>query len=204
MDIKIPNNRRERRIAARKEQILHAAAGLFAEKGFHRTTTRDIAEAADVAEGTLYNYFESKEDLLIAILAHVSEESNMLERLSLPPDEDPRQFLLAFLLARKAYTNANKAMLQPVLSEILVNPVLRQRYHQQVIEPTIALIQHNLEGRVQRGQMQAANLTMTVHILMALLLGLDIMEFLGDPEVTNDFEALASTFTKIFFEGVTP
>ncbi len=47
--------RRERRIAARKEQILDAAAQVFAAKGFHRATTKEIAEAADVSEGTIYN-----------------------------------------------------------------------------------------------------------------------------------------------------
>ena len=57
------STRRERQIAARREQIIQAAAGLFSSKGFHRTTTRDIAEAAEVSEGTLYNYFEDKDDL---------------------------------------------------------------------------------------------------------------------------------------------
>ena len=65
--------RRERQMAARLEQILDAAAHLFAERGFHRTTTKDIAQAADVAEGTLYNYFETKNDLLFAILYRLSE-----------------------------------------------------------------------------------------------------------------------------------
>ena len=50
MDNKPASTRRERQNAARVEQILDAAIRLFAEKGFHRTTTRDIAEAADVAE----------------------------------------------------------------------------------------------------------------------------------------------------------
>jgi AcrR family transcriptional regulator len=59
------STRRQRQIAVRIEQILDAAARLFATKGFHRTTTREIAEAADVAEGTLYNYFENKNDLFI-------------------------------------------------------------------------------------------------------------------------------------------
>ena len=61
MDQDLSTSRRERRIANRRTLILEAAARLFAEKGFHRTTTRDIAEAADVSEGTLYNYFENKE-----------------------------------------------------------------------------------------------------------------------------------------------
>src|SRR4030067_398940 len=55
---------REVRSAVRSEHILDAAANLFAERGFHHTTTRDIAEAADVAEGARYNYFSGKDVLL--------------------------------------------------------------------------------------------------------------------------------------------
>jgi len=61
-------SRRERRIERRRREIVTAAAQVFAEKGYAHTTTRDLAEAADMAEGTLYNYFESKRDILLAIL----------------------------------------------------------------------------------------------------------------------------------------
>ena len=56
--------RRERRIAARKEQILDAAAQVFAEKGFHGSSTRDIAEHLGIKQGSLYYYFKSKEEAL--------------------------------------------------------------------------------------------------------------------------------------------
>jgi len=48
-----------------RKAILRAALELFAEKGFYRTTTRAIARKAGIAEGTLFNYFESKEDLAL-------------------------------------------------------------------------------------------------------------------------------------------
>jgi len=48
-------------------EILQAAARVFAERGYASATTRQIGQAADVAEGTLYNYFASKRDLLMAI-----------------------------------------------------------------------------------------------------------------------------------------
>src|SRR5271169_4760936 len=48
-----------------KRAILAAALRLFAEKGFYRTTTKDISRKAGIAEGTLFNYFETKEDLAL-------------------------------------------------------------------------------------------------------------------------------------------
>ena len=48
-----------------RQAILRAALALFAEKGFYRTTTKAISRKAKIAEGTLFNYFESKEDLAL-------------------------------------------------------------------------------------------------------------------------------------------
>ena len=48
-----------------KKAILRAALDLFAEKGFYQTTTKAISREAGIAEGTLFNYFETKEDLAL-------------------------------------------------------------------------------------------------------------------------------------------
>lgn len=51
-------------IDLRRHQIINGAIKVFAEKGFHNATTRDIAAAAGLTMGTLYNYVRSKEDIL--------------------------------------------------------------------------------------------------------------------------------------------
>ena len=57
--------------AATREAILLSARRLFAEQGFEATTTRDIARAAQIASGTLFNYFPTKE----AIVASMASEA---------------------------------------------------------------------------------------------------------------------------------
>jgi AcrR family transcriptional regulator len=52
-----------------KRAILRAALDLFAQKGFYRTTTKAISRRAKIAEGTLFNYFETKEDLALYFFA---------------------------------------------------------------------------------------------------------------------------------------
>jgi AcrR family transcriptional regulator len=54
-------------VSLRRRQIVDAAVGLFVEKGFHRTTTREIARAAGLSIGSLYEYVVSKEDLLFLV-----------------------------------------------------------------------------------------------------------------------------------------
>jgi len=58
---------RQMLIEARRTQILSAAADAISEKGLHGATIREIAARAGVAEGTLYNYFSSKREILLAI-----------------------------------------------------------------------------------------------------------------------------------------
>jgi AcrR family transcriptional regulator len=55
--------------AATRRRILEAAVQLFAAKGFEASTTRDIADAAGIASGTLFNYFATKEVILASLAA---------------------------------------------------------------------------------------------------------------------------------------
>ena len=56
-----------RRVGNKRERIIASAGKLFGDKGYHNTTTAEIAEAAGVAAGTIYIYFSSKEELLVAV-----------------------------------------------------------------------------------------------------------------------------------------
>jgi AcrR family transcriptional regulator len=60
--------RRERQVLRKKEEILAAATRVFAVKGFSAATTKDIANEADIGESTLYNYFDSKREIMLAIM----------------------------------------------------------------------------------------------------------------------------------------
>jgi AcrR family transcriptional regulator len=56
---------------ATRERILLTAAELFRRQGFESTTTRDIAQAAEIAAGTLFNYFDTKEAIVASLAAEV-------------------------------------------------------------------------------------------------------------------------------------
>ena len=74
-----------------RRAILAAALELFAKKGFYRTTTKEISKRAGIAEGTLFNYFETKEDLALYFFALEQAETvawyerdKHIQRASLP------------------------------------------------------------------------------------------------------------------------
>ena len=77
--------------AERVESILEAARAAFAEKGFDATTVAGIAARIDVVEGTIYKYFDSKRDLMLAVLARwyeqlLSRGEAVLNEAADPPD----------------------------------------------------------------------------------------------------------------------
>src|SRR5215470_3624623 len=57
-----------------KQAILAAALKLFAEKGFHNTSARAISRKAGISEGTLFNCFETKEDLVLYFFERETDE----------------------------------------------------------------------------------------------------------------------------------
>ena len=199
-----PNTRRERRVAARRAQILEAAASLFAEKGFHRTTTKDIAEAADVSEGTLYNYFDNKEDMLIGIMSFLGENQHMGASLIRSLPMNARDFLCATLNGQREFIDRNGAMLQSVLSEILVDPELRQQYYQELVLPNFELLEAHLQARRDLGQVRNIDIPLAVRILVSLITGMFFLNVLGDPVVKDQADELSQAITSIFFDGIVP
>lgn len=58
----------------KKDLIINAALKLFVDNGFHGTATGKIAQEAGVANGTLFQYFKTKDDLVIALYIHIKDE----------------------------------------------------------------------------------------------------------------------------------
>lgn len=62
----------QKKTISKKDIVLRIAAELFAEKGFHEVKLDDVAKSADVAKGTIYTYFSSKDELFIQCILHDS------------------------------------------------------------------------------------------------------------------------------------
>ena len=84
-------------------RLLAAAVEAFAAKGFHGTTTRDIAAAAGMSPAALYVHHRSKEELLYLISRTGHELTRRLVRDAVATSEDPREQLLAVVRAFTAH-----------------------------------------------------------------------------------------------------
>lgn len=77
---------KRRRAGDKRDRILRAAIKVFARNGFHATRVSEVAKAAGVADGTIYLYFESKEELLFSLF-----EDRIDKLLAFMRDELPKQ-----------------------------------------------------------------------------------------------------------------
>ena len=92
----------------RRNQIFEAAIHLFIEQGFLETSMREIAQAAGMGKSTLYDYFKTKDDILVfyfeAGLKEMTQSAKTICQKDIPANEKIRQIMLAhleYLLANK-------------------------------------------------------------------------------------------------------
>ena len=144
---------KEQMIEARRTQILRGAAEVFAKKGFHKATTKEIAQAAQVAEGTIYNYFENKRELLLAMVQMFAGDS--LQQLILDhPPEDPREFLRKILLDRYQLLLERGHMIAPLMAETFTDPTLREEIYSRVAIPLTKLMEQYLQHQIDAGRLR--------------------------------------------------
>jgi AcrR family transcriptional regulator len=200
-----PQARRERRAAQRRSHILEAAASVFAERGFHRTTTRDIAEAADIAEGTIYNYFQSKEDILLSIIQRLANLEGRREVMEHALQEDFRAFFARHMLERLARANESWTLFAAVLPELISTPTLRDQYNETLIKPGIEILEQHFQARRDVGEMPPIDVADAVRLASAVLVGIMFMVMLDDEGAKHMWaepDTLAELLTVFIFGGM--
>ncbi|RLB36848.1 MAG: hypothetical protein DRH12_15190, partial [Deltaproteobacteria bacterium] len=106
----LPKQKRERKkevktrikssklIQERRRQIIEGAIRVFTAKGFHGATVREIAEEAGLTMGSLYNYVESKEDIIYIVYDYITEILRDEVKQAIKGVSDPRQRLKVAIL----------------------------------------------------------------------------------------------------------
>lgn len=126
-------------MTVRERRIFEAAVQVFSQKGYDAATTKDIAEAADVAEGTIFRYFKTKRHLLHRILHRFSD---LLVDLAIGPveemfknsgEKDLKQVLHDIIADRMAVVEKVYPMASILASEILIKEDIREALYQKLI-----------------------------------------------------------------------
>jgi AcrR family transcriptional regulator len=189
-------------VSARREQILEAATRVFAEKGFRRATTREVAREAGVSEGTIYNYFEDKDALLMAIMDGLNETERRAEDFEEGLATDFGGFVQAYLHRRMALIWENRDVFRVVLSEMLVNTGLRERYMKEVVEPTMRIGEKNFGSRVKQGGTWTTDAALATRVTAGAVLGLLVLGLLGDGEVASRWEEASGVLSGLLLSNL--
>lgn len=100
----------EEELANRRHEIFHQVVSAFLKKGFQETSMREIAEAAGLGKSTLYDYFKTKDDILLYFfedqLNDLTEAAQKIALQNIPADERLRQVMKAHL----EFLQANKSL----------------------------------------------------------------------------------------------
>ncbi|RLC57750.1 MAG: hypothetical protein DRI79_07665 [Chloroflexi bacterium] len=195
---------REQLIEARRNQILDATAKVFAEKGFHRATTKEIARAAGVSEGTIYNYFASKADLVVGIMTRLAELDALGEELAGALQSEPREFFIAAFRHRVNRIRQGQEMLQAILPEVLTSPELRESFYRQYVLRIAEMLEQYVRTRVELGDIRPVNVPLTVRALQSIFVGLFVMRILGDEAVLSGWDDVPEVLATLIFDGLCP
>ena len=119
-------DRRQRRSAEIRERLFRAALNLFAQKGFLETTVEDITEAADVGKGTFFNYFPSKDHILLAFGEMQLSKLEAAIETARQTNEPMPEFLRSLGIRMTQEPTRNPAIIRALLQAYLSTTPVRE------------------------------------------------------------------------------
>ena len=189
-------------VRARREQIVEAATRVFAQKGFRRATTREVAREAGISEGTIYNYFEDKDALLMAILGRLNETERRAEDFEEGMATDFEGFLRDYLSRRMSLIWENREVFRVVLSEMLVNADLREHYLRRVVDPTMRIAEENFRSRMEQGEVRETDAPLAMRSVAGAVLGVLVLGLLGDEEIGSRSDEVPDVLAGLLIRGL--
>jgi len=200
----------ERRKDARPQELLAAALELFTDRGFAATRLEDVARAAGVSKGTLYLYFENKQELFKAVVrenvVHLIGEAE--EELAAAENMSSPDLLRAML--EKWWSHAANRKLAGITRLMMAEsgnfPELAQFYEEEVHERANALLTRVLERGVRRGEFRPVDPHVMMQVLTApiLMLMMWTHNFFPCEKQEVDADVFMDAFLGLIKRGLSP
>ena len=195
----------------RKTQILAAAAKVFAAKGFARATIADIAREAGIAEGSIYNYFKNKQDLLVSLPRQLIEPTIETTRahVSLTASAEPlapEDVLQSIIQNIISIIHQNAHVIRALISALPnMKQPLREKYLQQVILYATGLLKEYFQQQIKQGVFRQG---LDPEVLSLSFVGMffpvvmfrEVLQVEMDTDL--DYEQLIDAVIPLFLHGV--
>lgn len=181
--------KREDEMTEKQRRILQAAIKLFADKGYHATSTSEIAKEAEVAEGTIFRHYKSKKDILIAVVAPMilkfaapfilKDVRTMIREQSGKPFAE---VLTNLYRNRLELVEANQKHLRIVIQEAFFHDEIREAMVQSVAMEGRKLIRAFVEQKMEAGELRPLPPEVVVRMLLGAGIGMVVYKYAVAPD----------------------
>jgi AcrR family transcriptional regulator len=186
-----------------RSRILKSAMRLFAKKGFDGTTTKELAEDAGVAEGTLFRHFTNKKAILIEVATQgwIDLLTDLLTEFS---EMGSYKAVAEVMKHRMMHMRENVDLLRVCFIEVQFHEDLRDRIQQEVIEKMTDVAEAFFQTAMDQGIYRQINPRLVARVFLGMF---TIASFsqntIADPDASpEDLKAMAEGLADIFLNGV--
>jgi TetR/AcrR family transcriptional regulator len=201
--------KRERRKEARPGELLDAALDLFVEKGFAATRAEEVAARAGVSKGTLFLYFQSKEELFKAVVReNISGRFKDWNQEFETFEGTAAEMLVYCMTTWWGQVGATRAsgITKLMMSEAGNFPDINAFYQQEVVQPGQTLIRRIMQRGIDRGEFRPMDLDYAIYSVVAPMIFLVLSKHsagtCGDPSLPGNAEKYLAAQVDIILHGL--
>jgi AcrR family transcriptional regulator len=186
-----------------RTRILQAALRLFARKGYDGTTTRDLATAANVAEGTLFHQFANKKAILVEVATSgwVEILTDLLTELS---EMGSYKAVAQVMRRRMLHLHANADLLRVCFIEAQFHPELRDRIQSEVIAKMTDVAEVFFQTAMEKGIYRPMNPRIVAQVFLGMfaIAGFSNQTIVAPQASPQAIQEMAEGIADIFLNGV--
>jgi AcrR family transcriptional regulator len=184
------------------QRVLKAAEHLFAVQGYERTTTKQLAEASGVAEGTLFRHFESKKAILAAVIAD-GWNTLLNDLLATLCEVSDCQDMVMLLRHRLRDFHQHADLVKVCLIQTPFHPELCQSLQRERLRQMLDVLEAYIQTGIERGLYRPLDPASVAQVLLIMFLGMSwIDDTLINPEGNTQQTQIADTLADILMYGL--
>jgi AcrR family transcriptional regulator len=189
--------------AETQTRILKAARKLFARRGFDGTTTRDLAQEAGVAEGTLFRHFENKKAILVEVATQgwVEILTDLLTELS---EMGSYKAIAQVMRRRMMNLHENADLLRVCFMEAQFHPDLQERIQTDVIVKMTDVAEAFFQTAMDQGIYRRMNPRVVAQVFLGMftVAGFSQDSIMPGGSSPKEMQEMAENMADIFLNGV--
>jgi AcrR family transcriptional regulator len=187
------------------KRILQAARQLFARKGYDATTTKDLAHAAGVAEGTVFRHFPNKKAILVEVATEgwIEILTDLLTELS---EMGSYKAVAQVMRRRMLNFHKNGDLLRVCFLEAQFHPELRDRIQSEVIAKMTDVAEAFFETAMDKGVYRRMNPRLVAQVFLGMfaVAGFSYDTLMAPGASPHAMQDMAEGLADIFLNGVLP